>query len=789
MPQSLSTHTLSVLLLDNNKSDALTLQQTLKSLSQWQLDVSIHLSAEGIFPTTTRRFDLLLVTANYAHSTLPQIVEIAKYYQPHSQIVLLIAAPERAASPQELIDAGRAGVGLCLPKDNLSAGELQRMLQSLFLEAGMPAHAAADPAPATGGSALQPPDGFADDVFDELSLGIIRFSASGDDFVYRSINRAAAESEQLNPQEILGRRLSGHAPGYENFNLASALRQVRAGAAPQTHRVLSLREGATASWRDLTIKQLRNGDLLVEIRSATDRAQRAADRRHSAQLWRHIARSLPDMCALLDESGKVAKVIAGDWQHLEIDRNTLTGQPIANLLLAEERDKCSLAIQKALNTGKTQSAFFAVSGHDNQFRIQVKISLLRADVDAPRQVVWVAREVSEHHIETNAIINDREFFNELLQRVPFVTAISSVEGRYEYANPAFAELLRRDSDTIVGKNDADLFPAKAALELQQLDNKVIAEGLAWQADIALTDHTNGAYFRVVKVPLYGMSMLTQHIFTFAMPMESATPAREATLAAGESQRQPMPASPPEAIDDLVSDIARDFNDVLVNLTEHTRMVFSASTEQPESEVTTYLRAVMKSSQRVRDLVGQMMAYEHAGKRQIAHSPVDLSLFTNGIIDLLGNTIGQQLRITRDVQQNVWVTAIDSLRMQNALIQLFRAAEKSFTASGQMLVRMQLLPELNHACAYCYGNVRGDFVAISLHSGERSEIGSMDDLNADIPADEALLSQIKRVHELIVPYSGHILFRGQPGAEENWYLVLATDPDAERSLKICQLDDG
>ncbi len=896
MPESLLTQVRSVLILDNNKSDAVQLREMLNTLPLWELDTTVHHSGEGIFPTTRRAFDLLLVTDDYGNSELGQIIEIATFYQPHTHIVLLSTAQQGAHSPQEFIDAAHAGVSYCLVKENLSPDTLLDMLQEIFhsrastlgqtvappsgatekdvhwildlrkgtIEFDSAAQHALgfspDTAPTTvqqwqatihpgdldplmrglnaciagqADCAVRPyrvrhvsgqwllaeapsllaernkkgrtlrivgrfrspdavssgpssEDGVAaasgeplDSIVDEISLGVIKFARVDGDFVYKSINRTAADSEQLNPRKVIGQRLTTHTISFENFSLGNALRQVNTDGARQTQRVMRLNDDATASWREIAIQRLPSGELLVEIRDISERVEHDAKRRHDERIWWHIVNSLPDMCVLLDENGNVVRVISGEWQLPNIDSAALARRPITDILLADERDRCQKNVQKALNTGKTQTATYTVDSVENELRIQVKIALLRTEVNAPRQVIWMAREMTEPRIEVDTLINDQELFSEMLQRAPLLIAITDMEGRYERVNPYFAQLLQQPSDAIVGKTDAQLFNEKVALQLQNLDQKLLTEGVAQECDIALTSDSGEQNFRVVKIPLHGMSMLTQNIFTLAIPL--AGPAVAQVEQPKLEQRQP--------IDELVGDVARDFRDVLVNLTEHTQMALSESEGEPTSEISTYLRAVMNSSERARDLVLQMLNYQDADSTETTSGATDLTLFMTGIVDLLRDTVGQHLQISSDLQPNLRVQELDSLCLQNAIIQLFRATQSGFDSSGHLSVCLRVLTQEDHTCAYCYAKISGQFVAISMHNSMQTNADAVHDVSADLPQDETLLSQIKRIHELLKPYSGHIMWRGEAGREESWCLFLAVDPDAKHALKICAPDEA
>ncbi len=803
MPESLKTQAPSILLLDNSQADAQHVREVLQSLPRWQPNITLHLSGEGILPSASSQFDLLLVTDDYADFKLSQIIKVAKFYQPAAHIVLLGTTPPGARSPQEFIDAGRAGVSYWLQKDNVSITTLNTMLQQLLngsnhqppVARPTPAAKRAPGSPTTDAATLAAADSDSsvdqvEAIVDDLSVGIIVFSVAGDDFVCRRINAAAATSTRVKPQDLLGKRLTNDAAKFENFDLLSALQQVSTDAKAQTHRVMSLRDDASASWREIVIRPLQGGGLLVEIHDITERVQHAAERRYKEKIWWHIAKSLPDLCVIVDENDTVNQVISGEWQQLNIDSTALPGQQITAMLAPDEREQCHQSIQKALNTGKTQTAVYALDGAEDQSRLHVKIALLHAEVNAPRQVIWLARDLndnhSEPHLAADTTRNPTQVLAEILQRAPFMAAISNAEGRYEHVNSAVVQQLRQPAEAIIGKADAELFADKEALTLQRLDKKLQLEGVAQQCEIALTIAGEVQNFRIFKMPIAGVNSATQNIFTLALPL-APHPAKAEAGTRDESQQQV--AVQPESIDELVSDIARDFNDVLVNLTEHSRVVFDDSKGAPASEITSYLHAVMNSSQRARDLITQMMAFQASDADSAKPGSVDLALFMSGIVDLLRNTIGQHLQITSDLQQHLRVQEIESLRMQNALIQLFRVAQQNFDASGHLSVCMRTLTQQDHECAYCYGKVRGDFVVISMHNNRRTNADAMDDFNAELPQDEALLVQIKRIHELLKPYSGHIVLRGQAEQEQGWYVFLAAEADKQHALKICPLEEA
>ena len=63
-----------------------------------------------------------------------------------------------------------------------------------------------------------------------------------------------------------------------------------------------------------------------------------------------------------------------------------------------------------------------------------------------------------------------------MQHLPGLAWVKDSQGRYAYANDAAVKAFRHPRNDLYGKTDADLFPAKTAVQFQENDVRVLASG-------------------------------------------------------------------------------------------------------------------------------------------------------------------------------------------------------------------------------------------------------------------------------------------------------------------------
>lgn len=98
------------------------------------------------------------------------------------------------------------------------------------------------------------------------------------------------------------------------------------------------------------------------------------------------------------------------------------------------------------------------------------------------------------------------FYQSLVQSLPQIIVRKDTEGRYTYANAAFAELVNLPLTAIIGRQDAEIYPPAKAEKLRADDLRAMATRLTLEFETVIhRDHQPARYLHVKKVPLYDPS--------------------------------------------------------------------------------------------------------------------------------------------------------------------------------------------------------------------------------------------------------------------------------------------
>lgn len=118
---------------------------------------------------------------------------------------------------------------------------------------------------------------------------------------------------------------------------------------------------------------------------------------------------------------------------------------------------------------------------------------------AVASTTWLRRQVAR---KTGALRDSEQQLATILDSVDGLIYIKDASYRYAYANRALHAFFSRQTNSIIGKHDTELFSAPVAMELRQNDMRAIVEGERVVAEETVSDQ-NGDTVTVLstKIPL------------------------------------------------------------------------------------------------------------------------------------------------------------------------------------------------------------------------------------------------------------------------------------------------
>jgi PAS domain S-box-containing protein len=109
------------------------------------------------------------------------------------------------------------------------------------------------------------------DLFNSMKNGVAIYEAvdDGEDFVFRDMNRAALEIEQVERQDVIGKSVCEAFPGVKDFGLFDVLQRVWRTGKPESHPVTMYRDERITGWRDNDIYRLPSGEVVAVYEDLT----------------------------------------------------------------------------------------------------------------------------------------------------------------------------------------------------------------------------------------------------------------------------------------------------------------------------------------------------------------------------------------------------------------------------------------------------------------------------------------------------------------------------------------
>ncbi|MAG56786.1 MAG: hypothetical protein CMJ83_10885 [Planctomycetes bacterium] len=271
--------------------------------------------------------------------------------------------------------------------------------------------------------------------------------------------------------------------------------------------------------------------------------------------------------------------------------------------------------------------------------------------------------------------------HEMLQAVVEDTAdsiwVKDRDGRYVFVNAAEARGAGLTKKEMIGKKDADVYPAEPAQRNRETDLEVILTGhpVSYVTDF---DEPDGQRtYHVRKHPRFNRTHEVTEVIGIARDVTDQERAQRAL-----QQTQKL-----ESLGLLAGGIAHDFNNILVGILGNAEWLLEhcdvdESVREPLSEI-------RHSARRAAGLTRQMLAY--AGKGRFSRESIDVASFVRDVLELIRGTLSHtDVRVS--VDEAVPNVSGDPNQIRQVLMNLLvNAGEAHATkASGHIMVRVSRL---------------------------------------------------------------------------------------------------
>jgi PAS domain S-box-containing protein len=489
------------------------------------------------------------------------------------------------------------------------------------------------------------------------------FLADHDGFRILDANNAAISQYGYAESELLGMSMNDLYPADEQSRIAEYLTQLPLIIQTEVTTRHQKRD-ATIIDVELAARYMRLGEQTVVLfiaRDITNKKWAEDVLRESENNYRNVFNAVGHLIFVLDRDARILDLNITAAQTLHLQREDVMGQDFSTVNADEKNgfEGFSEHILHAFDTGQEKFDWWLRRADGETLFVDV---LLHRGVYFGHEVVvaTVSRKQPRPVIEENT-----QLFTATLESAPTALAITDSEGRFTWANQAFAdltgfsveELMERDYTVLTGTEGEGLRPEdlQNTLRRGEIWSDILTIKLKDQKPVELA-------LTVTPVMVHGDT-----VSRFVLSARNIT---------GEKQRmqQMLQEQKMESIDTISRAIAHDFNNILGIILGYASFLEKRKDDPEKFEAD--IDEIKQAVQRGANLIKQMLAYTQ--RNEVSFDAIDVNEIVTDVTGMLSDTFPETIEIDIELGESLPAVAMNRKQLQQILSELCVNARDAVT---------------------------------------------------------------------------------------------------------------
>ncbi len=449
-------------------------------------------------------------------------------------------------------------------------------------------------------------------------------------------------------------------------------------------RLLHERQRATAEVRSITLISLLSTLVLASVlfiglfrgvrREMHARREAEDALRASERYSRGVLDSSPDCLCVLGLDGRVTQMTAHGLKLMEIeDFGSVLNGDWLSIWSGADRAAADVALAAARpgRAGRFQGFCPTFKGAERWWDVIV-MPMLGAD-GRPERILTVSRDISEVKRTENELRETNRFLDSLIENLPVMVVIKdAVLLRVVRCNEAFARVLGRPRDELLGKSASELFTADEARFIVEKDREALAAGRLVEV-AEQTIHTmrlGPRTFNSMKLPINDRNGKPQYLMAISVDITARKQAEEAIRklnSALEAKAAQLESSNHE-LESFSYSVSHDLRAPLRAIDGFALMIEEDYCDRLDAQGNRYLAVIRDNSRRMGALIDDLLSFSRLGRLPVGAQEVNVESLVQEVLEELSN--GQNLppieiddlppvRADRALLRQVWVNLISN----------------------------------------------------------------------------------------------------------------------------------
>jgi PAS domain S-box-containing protein len=291
-------------------------------------------------------------------------------------------------------------------------------------------------------------------------------------------------------------------------------------------------------------------------------------------------------------------------------------------------------------------------------------------------LVAILLDITERKRHEDVLRQSEERFSAFMRHLPGVAFIKDLNGRYVYYNDACEQLFGKRPSDIVGKTDAEIWPADIAESYRENDLKVIESG-SHSEFVEPVEQADGRHtWLIYKFPI------TENGKTALVAGVGIDITERQTLSEQLNDARKM-----EALGRLAGGVAHDFNNLLTVISGYGQMAIEGIGHTPSERMITYLQQILNSARKASGLTGQLLAFSR--KQVVQERILDLGELLRNMQMLLQRVIGENIDLNVRARSRCMIRS-DANQIEQVVMNLAVNARDAMPLGGSLEIECSVL---------------------------------------------------------------------------------------------------
>jgi len=393
--------------------------------------------------------------------------------------------------------------------------------------------------------------------------------------------------------------------------------------------------------------------------------QRTLELRESEERYRILAETSPDMIFVIDKADQVQYVNPLAARQFGKKPVEVIGRPRLELFPPVIAERQGISIQQVFQTGVPLSTESPVIFPGGQIWLDTDLVPMRDNEGSITAVMGVARDITDRKQADLIILQEKDFSDSIINSLPGIFYLFNTDGKFLRWNNNFEQISGYSADEMLERDMVDFFTGEDREHIQESIQQVFLSGqAAVEANFITKDGTGIPYHLTgIRIQLNGKPHLAGVGIDITERKLAEVKLFDAMADLARSNSE---------LERFAYVASHDLQEPLSMVKSYLQLLEKRYNDKLDEDANEFIKFAVEGSQRMKDLISDLLAYSRVGTRGKDFEIVDCEKILENVLQNLQISLEENhAKLTHDalpmvMADDVQITSLFQNLIGNAI---------------------------------------------------------------------------------------------------------------------------